>query len=129
MNEIIIKKFEISDETRIFEKGKLGLIKLKDMIIGRAIYEPAWKWSLDVSSLSGTEFCEIEHYGIFLSGTLTVAFPKEKTHLLNKGDLFFVSSDPHDSWVLGDEEYISLHSLGAEKYENNISFLYIHYAK
>ena len=116
MNEMIIKNFEIFDETTIFEKRKLGLIKLKDMIIGRAIYEPAWKSSVDVSPLLGTEFCEIEHYGIVLSGTLTVAFPKGKTHVLNKGDLFFVSSDPHDSWVLGDEEYISLHFLGAEKY-------------
>ena len=116
MNEIIIKKFKTPDETRIFEKGKFELVKLKDMIIGWAIYEPGWKWSLDVSPLSGTEFCEIEHYGIVLSGKATVAFPKGKTHVLNQGDLFFVSSDPHDSWVLGDEEYISLHFLGAEKY-------------
>ena len=116
MNEIIIKKFETPDETRIFEKGKFELIKLKDMIIGRTIYRACWKCSLDISPLSGTEFCEIEHYGIVLSGKATVAFPKGKIHVLNKGDLFFVSSDPHDSWVLGDEEYISLHFLGAEKY-------------
>ena len=57
MNEIIVKKFVTPDETRIFEKGKL-----KDMIIVRAIYEPCWKWSVDVSPLSGTEFCEIEHH-------------------------------------------------------------------
>ena len=36
------------------------------MIIVRAIYEPCWKWSVDVSPLSGTEFCEIEHHGIVL---------------------------------------------------------------
>jgi hypothetical protein len=23
---------------------------------------------------------------------------------------------PHDSWVIGDEPYVSLHFLGAEKY-------------
>ena len=64
MNEIIIKKFETPDETRIFEKGKFELVKLKDMIIGKAIYEAGWKWSLDVLHLSGTELCEIEQYAI-----------------------------------------------------------------
>ena len=59
MNESIIKKFKSPDETRIFE-----LVKLKDMIIGKAIYEAGWKWSLDVLHISGTELCEIEHYAI-----------------------------------------------------------------
>ena len=54
MNEIIIKKFETPDETRIFKKRKFELIKLKDMIIGRDIYEPGWKWFLGVPPLSGT---------------------------------------------------------------------------
>jgi hypothetical protein len=35
---------------------------------------------------------------------------------LEKGDIFYVSPKPHDSWVVGDQEYISLHFLGAEKY-------------
>jgi hypothetical protein len=29
--------------------------------------------------------------------------------------LFYIPAG-HDSWVLGDENYISLHFLGAEKY-------------
>ena len=64
MNEIIIKKFEAPNKNRIFERGKFELIKLKDMIIGRTIYRACWKCSLDISPLSGTEFCEIEHYAI-----------------------------------------------------------------
>ena len=28
---------------------------------------------------------------------------ESKPHVLEKEDLFYVSSDPHDSWVLGDK--------------------------
>ena len=33
-----------------------------------------------------------------------------------KGDIFYVSPNPHDSWVVGDQAYVSLHFLGADKY-------------
>ncbi len=29
---------------------------------------------------------------------------------------FYVPPDPHDSWVVGDEPYVSLHFLGAGAY-------------
>jgi hypothetical protein len=29
-----------------------------------------------------------------------------------------VSSEPHDSWVIGDEDYVSIHFMGAELYAN-----------
>ncbi len=31
-------------------------------------------------------------------------------------DEFYVPSEPHDSWVVGDEPYVSLHFLGATHY-------------
>jgi len=30
--------------------------------------------------------------------------------------LFHIPPEPHDSWVIGDEQYVSLHFLGAERY-------------
>ena len=91
------------------------MVDLGKMTIGKATYEPGWKWSEDVSPLSGTKFCEVEHLGIVISGRATVAFENEKMHILKKGDLFYVPPVPHDSWVVGDEKYISLHFLGADK--------------
>ena len=32
------------------------------------------------------------------------------------GELFHVPPVPHDSWVVGDEPYVSLHILGADHY-------------
>ena len=51
-----------------------------------------------------------------LSGSATVAFENGEIYTLKKGDIFYVSPLPHDSWVVGDDEYVSLHFLGAEKY-------------
>ena len=51
-----------------------------------------------------------------LFGTAMVDFKDGKIHTVNKGDIFYVSSKPHDSWVVGSENYISIHFLGADKY-------------
>ena len=116
MVDIILKNFKKPDEIRKFDKGKFELVQIADMTIGKASYEPGWKWSIDVSPLSGTEFCEVEHLGMVVSGSATVAFKNGTIHTLKEGDLFYVPPEPHDSWVVGDEQYVSLHFLGAEKY-------------
>ena len=118
MIDIILKNFKNPDEIRNFDKGKFELVQIADMSIGKASYEPGWKWSIDVSPLSGTEFCEVEHLGMVISGSATVAFKNGKIHTLKEGDLFYVAPEPHDSWVVGDEQYVSLHFLDADKYAN-----------
>ena len=47
--DIILKNFDNPDETRKFDKGKFELVNLPTMTIGKAVYEPGWKWSEDVS--------------------------------------------------------------------------------
>ena len=116
MVDIILKRFEEPDEIRKFDKGRFEIVALANMTIGRATYIPGWKWSVDVSPLVGTEFCKVEHLGMVLSGSATVAFKDGEIYRLEKGDIFYVSPKPHDSWVVGDKEYVSLHFLGAEKY-------------
>ena len=85
---IILKNFKNPDEIRNFDKGKFELVRLADMTIGKASYKPGWKWSVDVSPLSGTEFCEVEHLGMVISGSATVAFKNGKIYTLKEGDLF-----------------------------------------
>ena len=116
MIDIIMKRFDSPDQVREFDKGKFEIIDMGKMIIGKATYAPGWKWSIDVSPLSGTQFCEVEHLGMVLSGSATVAFENGEIYTLKKGDIFYVSPLPHDSWVVGDDEYVSLHFIGAEKY-------------
>ena len=61
MMDVILKRFETPDETRLFDKGKFEIVQIGGMTIGRATYEPGWKWSEHVSPVVGTPFCEVEH--------------------------------------------------------------------
>ena len=116
MDDYIVKQFENPDEVREFDKGKYEVVNLPNMTIGKATYHTGWKWSVDVSPLSGTEFCETEHLGMVLEGSATVAFKDQPVQKLSPGDIFYVPKTPHDSWVLGDEDYVSIHFMGADKY-------------
>ena len=116
MTEVILKKFENPDEVRVFEKGKFEIIHIGGMTIGRATYEPGWKWSQHVGPTAGSEFCEVEHIGMVVSGTATAAMSDGEIHELTPGTIFYIPAAAHDSWVIGGEPYVSLHFLGAEKY-------------
>jgi quercetin dioxygenase-like cupin family protein len=98
------------------QKGKFELVHLGGITIGRATYEPGWKWSEHVGPRVGSTRCPIEHVGLVLSGTATVAFDDDHVTELHAGDLFYIPPVSHDSWVIGDEPYVSLHFLGAAKY-------------
>jgi mannose-6-phosphate isomerase-like protein (cupin superfamily) len=77
-------------------------------------YEPGWKWSTHVGD-SSHPHCEVEHVGLVLSGRAAVAM-KDGTYVeMAPGDLFFIPPG-HDSWVVGDEPYVSLHFAGADSY-------------
>ena|SRR6516162_4225660 len=114
--EVILKRFETPDETRVLKKGKFEIVRLGGLIIGRATYEPGWKWSAHVGPGVGASRCNVEHVGMVLSGAATVAFDDRRIIELRAGDVFYVPAVPHDSWVIDDEPYVSLHFLGADKY-------------
>src|SRR5262245_10719879 len=116
MLEVVLKRFENPDEVRVFDKGRFEIVRIGGMTIGRATYEPGWKWSVHVSPLVGTPFCEVEHVGMVVAGRATAAMKGGPVIELTPGSIFYIPPLPHDSWVIGADPYISLHFLGAEHY-------------
>ena|SRR5262245_39887466 len=116
MLEVVLKRFEKPDEVRCFEKGRFEIINIGGMTIGRASYEPGWRWSAHVAPLAGTPFCEVEHVGMVISGRGMAALNDGTQIELAPGSLFYIPPVAHDSWVIGDEPYVSLHFLGADHY-------------
>jgi hypothetical protein len=114
--KVILKRFEQPDEIREFEKGKFEIVHLGRMTVGRATYQPGWKWSTHVGAQSGAKFCHVEHVGLVISGHATAAMLDGTIHHLEAGVLFYIPGEEHDSWVIGEEPYVSLHFLGAESY-------------
>jgi quercetin dioxygenase-like cupin family protein len=115
MNQLELERFESPDEVREFEKGRFELVNIGGMTIGRATYEPGWKWSEHVAPSAGTATCQVEHVGLVVSGQAAVRMDDGTERTMKAGDLFYVPPG-HDSWVVGDEPYVSLHFLGADEY-------------
>lgn len=113
--EVVLKRFETPDETRTFKKGRFDIVRLGGVTIGRASYEPGWRWSEHVGAAIGKTMCDVEHVGMVLQGCATAAMSDGNVVQMRAGDLFYVPPG-HDSWVVGDEPYVSLHFLGADSY-------------
>jgi quercetin dioxygenase-like cupin family protein len=116
MVDVILKQFEAPDEVRQMSKGRFEIVRIGGVTIGRATYEPGWKWSVDVGPSVGAQRCTVAHVGLVVSGTATAAFEDGSVIELRRGALFHIPARPHDSWVVGDEPYVSLHFLGADQY-------------
>jgi mannose-6-phosphate isomerase-like protein (cupin superfamily) len=113
--DVILRRFDQPDETRAFSKGKFELIRIGGMTIGRASYNPGWKWSVDVGGPVGQKHCMVEHVGLVVSGKAVAAMQDGRVIEMNAGDLFYIPPG-HDSWVVGTEPYVSLHFMGAADY-------------
>jgi quercetin dioxygenase-like cupin family protein len=116
--DVILRRFEQPDEVRTFEKGRFELVRIHGMTIGRATYEPGWRWSEHVGAASGQKSCQVEHVGMVVSGHATAAMNDGRVFEMGPGDIFYVAPG-HDSWVVGDEPYVSLHFLGSEDYASH----------
>ena len=114
--EVILRRFESPDETRAMTKGKFEVVRIGGLTVGRATYEPGWRWSEHVGPAVGATLCTVEHVGLVISGTATAALEDGRVFELRAGELFSIPAVPHDSWVVGDEPYVSLHFLGADHY-------------
>jgi quercetin dioxygenase-like cupin family protein len=115
MLDVILRRFEQPDEVREMVKGRFDVVRIGGLTIGRATYQPGWKWSEHVGPTVGTARCSVEHVGLVLAGAATVAF-EDRVLEMHAGELFYVPPVPHDSWVVGEEPYVSLHFLGADRY-------------
>ena len=56
----LIKYFDSPDEVREFPKGRFEVVTVNGTTIGRATYQPGWKWSRDVAPTAKTALCEVE---------------------------------------------------------------------
>ena len=114
--EVILRRFESPDETRVMEKGKFEVVHIGGLTVGRATYEPGWRWSEHVGPNVGATRCTVAHVGLVVSGTATAALEDGRVFELRAGELFYIPQSAHDSWVVGDVPYVSLHFLGADHY-------------
>ncbi|GAA4900811.1 cupin domain-containing protein [Streptomyces coeruleoprunus] len=117
MPGIIARNFDTADETRPFEggKGRLDLLHTDQGPVGRAVFEPGWRWSQHVKPIAGTDSCQAAHTGYVVSGRIKVVMDDGESGEAGPGD--FISIEPgHDAWVVGDEPCVTLDWTGFGEY-------------
>jgi len=109
------KSFNKPEEIRTFTLGKLELVSLNGAKLGRATFQPGWRWSASLKESAGTKSCEAPHYQYHVSGTLRILMDDGTTFDCKPGD---VSSLPmgHDAWVIGKEPVVVIDFQGMVDY-------------
>ena len=115
MKKAEVKSFASPDEVRTFPKGKLELLTVGGAIIGRATFEPGWRWSTSVQPIAGTASCEAPHFQYHLSGTIRIAMDDGSEFDCKAGDVSLLPVG-HDAWVVGDEPVVVVDFQGMVDY-------------
>ena len=99
------KDFHKPDEVREFPKGRLELIKIGGATVGRAVFEPGWKWSTSLQPIVKSRSCEAPHFQYHVSGVLRIRMDDGSEFDCRAGDISLLPSG-HDAWVVGDKPAI-----------------------
>ncbi|MBI2793292.1 MAG: cupin domain-containing protein [Ignavibacteria bacterium] len=105
MKHAHLKTFDKPDEVREFPHGRLELVNIDGATIGRAVFEPGWRWSESVQPLAKTKSCEAPHFQYHISGVLRILMDDGDEFDCVPGDVSVLPSG-HDAWVVGDEDAV-----------------------
>lgn len=109
------KGFDKPDEVRNFPKGRLELVTIGGVTVGRAVFEPGWRWSTSVQPLVNTRSCEAPHFQYHVSGILKIVMDDGSEFECRPGDVSLLPSG-HDGWVVGDEPAVVIDFQGMIDY-------------
>lgn len=100
-----VKNFNQAEEIREFPLGRLELIKVGGATVGRAIFQPGWKWSTSVMPIAKTKSCEAPHFQYQISGIMEVKMDDGTMLICKTGDVSLLP-EGHDAWVVGNEPVV-----------------------
>jgi hypothetical protein len=119
MKKMEVKGFSKPDEVRAFDKGKVELLKIGGATVGRAVFQPGWKWSESVKPLAKTKSCEAPHFQYHVSGTLHIKMDDGTEVDCKAGDVSLLPTG-HDAWVVGNEPVVIVDFQGMVDYAKEV---------
>jgi hypothetical protein len=97
-----VKSFDSPDETRPFEgKGHADVAIVAGHPVARGIFEPGWKWSMNLKPIAGTDTCEVSHLGYCVSGRMRIMMDDGSEAEIGPGEVAAIPPG-HDAEVVGD---------------------------
>lgn len=115
MAQAELKHFGTPAEVREFPKGRLELVQIGGATVGRAVFEPGWRWLTSVQPLAQTPSCEAPHFQYHVAGVLKVVMDDGTELECGPGDISLLPSG-HDAWVVGDEPVVVIDFQGMLDY-------------
>ncbi len=109
------KSLNSPEEVRKFDMGKVEVVNVAGATIGRATFEPGWKWSTCVKPIAKTNSCQAAHFGYQVSGTMTTRMDDGTEKTSKAGDVLNIPPG-HDAWVVGNEAVVVLDFQGMVDY-------------
>jgi mannose-6-phosphate isomerase-like protein (cupin superfamily) len=105
------------EETRPFEggTGQVEMVNMAGGPVGRATFQPGWRWSEHVKPIAKTDSCEAAHMGYFVSGRMNVVMDDGQEMEFQPGD-FAVIPAGHDAWTVGSEPCVVIDWQGFADY-------------
>ena len=101
------RPFSAPDEVRTFPYGRANVLKLDEAVVGRAAYEPGWRWTTAMPPIAGTPTCELHHLGYSISGSMHVVTDDGQEIDILPDSVYEIPAG-HDAWVVGDEPWVTL---------------------
>lgn len=116
------KSFDSSDEVREIPDGmgRIQIVQLDEGVVGKATFEPGWRWSEHVKPIAGTDSCQAAHLGYIISGRTGVRMDDGSEREFGPGEVFSIPAG-HDGWVVGDEPCVMVDFAGMENYARQSS--------
>lgn len=116
------KSFAHPDDKRPFRDGKgyFEVLQFADVIVGRGVFEPGWRWSEHVRPIANTESCRAAHTVLVTQGRMRVRMDDGEELEVSPGEVARIPPG-HDAWVVGDEPCVVLDFSGAEYYAKKMA--------
>jgi mannose-6-phosphate isomerase-like protein (cupin superfamily) len=105
MAGVTAKSFDSPDETRTPEKTKVDVVDLGGLKAGRMTAQPGWRWSECIKPVVGTDSCQQHHFGVCVSGRMSVTHNDGTEVDISAGDAYTIEPG-HDAHVVGDEPFV-----------------------
>jgi hypothetical protein len=110
-----LASFGKPSEVREFPKGWVELVKIGGATIGRAVFQPGWRWSTSVQPLVHTRSCEAPHFQYHVAGVLRIRMGDGTEFDCRAGDVSLLPSG-HDAWVVGNQPAVVVDFQGMRDY-------------
>jgi class 3 adenylate cyclase len=107
MPRLQAKSFDAPDQARNVPGASLRVVHVGEVAVGHGIWEPGWRWSVDLQPIARTPSCENHHLGYALSGALEVLTDAGDTLVIHGGSAYEIPPG-HDAWVVGDEPFVTV---------------------